>query len=186
MSWSVLLIPAPGDPHGLLVPGLCGSQPPRVWRDDTTGEWSETRPVTEQDHPCYSLPDLPSTAALALAWQGRVCPEGRLRAELALAAAVKRDATSGVAWRRGDQAVDALISRGRWWLETWVASAGDTGFAGGAVFGNSLSFGDFHADKSVALLRPPGIGDGPVLDMWALAAVLSQHVGGSVIVRGAP
>lgn len=36
---TLLLVPAPGDPHGLLAKGRCGSRPPVAYR---TSEWRET------------------------------------------------------------------------------------------------------------------------------------------------
>lgn len=36
---SILIVPSPGDPLGLLAPGLCGAMPPRAWRPPSGDDW---------------------------------------------------------------------------------------------------------------------------------------------------
>ena len=71
---AVLLIPAEGDPHGLLSPGVGGSRPPMAFKWDTRyhrlkeddGRWAA----------CGSeWPNKPGDA-LVLAWDGKVVPAG--------------------------------------------------------------------------------------------------------------
>jgi hypothetical protein len=65
----VLLIPAPGDPGGLLAEPVCGGRPPTAW--EWNGDWRED---------AYSGPALPHEEALVLVWDGAVVPEGCDRA----------------------------------------------------------------------------------------------------------
>lgn len=68
----VLLVPAAGDPLGLLAEGPCGARPPRAaldWRDHGHRRWRDA------SDPRYDWP--PGTPlALVLAWDGEVVPEG--------------------------------------------------------------------------------------------------------------
>ena len=71
---AILLVPSPGDPHGLLAPGACGAVPPTVacFLDKIEGAcWMDD-------------PDM-KPAALVLAWNGRAVPEGCDRAIRVLA-----------------------------------------------------------------------------------------------------
>jgi hypothetical protein len=72
---AILLVPAPGDPHGLLAPGKCGAMPPIM------GRW----PLAP-DHWIAGVrcPEIDSGTkcqhALVLAWDGEPVPEGCDRA----------------------------------------------------------------------------------------------------------
>ena len=78
----VLLVPAEGDPHGLLADGPCGARPPLVYRSRGCGVG---HPDTWQSHSefvrrgeCYMC-DFPEEA-LVLFWDGKLVPEGMDRA----------------------------------------------------------------------------------------------------------
>lgn len=80
---AVLLVPAEGDPHGLLKEGPCGARPPKAWRCD------ERYHRLEADHGRWfsmseseaHLPALESGGdALVLFWDGKLVPEGMDRA----------------------------------------------------------------------------------------------------------
>jgi len=72
---AILLIPADGDPHGLLAAGPCGARPPVMWNGRVNGGADVWQPH----------PGTPGTArydlqALVLAWDGEVVPVGCLLA----------------------------------------------------------------------------------------------------------
>lgn len=77
--WGIVVIPAAGDPGGLLAEGPCGALPPTVhavegaiatgWRTAIEGVWFEGR--------APHLPDgMPRVQALPLWWNGKLVPEG--------------------------------------------------------------------------------------------------------------
>lgn len=72
---SILLVPADGDPHGLLADGVCGAKVPimhRVWgpRRDPIPRWLDG---------AKSSPILANAEALVLAYQGKPVAEGCYR-----------------------------------------------------------------------------------------------------------
>ena len=87
---AVLLIPADGDPHGLLAPGKCGVVPPTAWlhpavtnrprgygrepRQDVPERWllSQTTSLAG----VFRRDTTSNRGALVLVWEGSVCPEG--------------------------------------------------------------------------------------------------------------
>ena len=64
---AVLLVPAPGDPLGLLATGKCGERPPIVAWYLGLGRWEPMRAYVERQ-------------ALALAWNSKRLPDGIFRA----------------------------------------------------------------------------------------------------------
>lgn len=91
----LLIIPAPGDPHGLLRKGPCGARPPtakEVEFNDAAGivrrEWRPHGKAELVHHcpPIYAERDYDDALrhALALVWDGWVVPEGCDRAKLCL------------------------------------------------------------------------------------------------------
>ena len=82
-AWSVLLVPAAGDPHRLLFGGRCGSQPPMAM------EWTDGVKLWWRAAPCHQsvsrVTDWPTgRRALPLAWEGSLVWEGEHRAARAL------------------------------------------------------------------------------------------------------
>ena len=69
----ILLIPAEGDPHGLLREGPCFAAPPVAVWSNVDARWDEapphTRAIYRDGHP-------KRTTALVLAWGGEAVPEG--------------------------------------------------------------------------------------------------------------
>jgi hypothetical protein len=75
----ILLIPAEGDPHGLLREGPCFSAAPAaVWSNVDT-RWDEAPPHTRAIYPDGRAR---RTLALVLAWNGEPVPEGCMLAIL--------------------------------------------------------------------------------------------------------
>ncbi len=66
----VLLVPAEGDPHGLLAEGPCGARPPMAWSGHAVAGWRSGWPPAWASH-----------RALVLAWGGKPVPvsDGWLR-----------------------------------------------------------------------------------------------------------
>ena len=80
---AVLLIPAAGDPHGLLREGPCGARPPMVyegWEGDPLRSWWTTASATANASARF-YPSRAHRRALVLAWDGEPVAEGlgRLR-----------------------------------------------------------------------------------------------------------
>ncbi len=65
---AVLLVPAEGDPHGLIAEGPCGARPPVAYRD--LNRWTDDPPATVWP---------PAPFALVLAWEGKPVAEGIFR-----------------------------------------------------------------------------------------------------------
>ena len=63
---AVLLVPAEGDPHGLLREGPCGARPPMAFLWRAVGRWLAMSPGDETIAP----------RALVLAWGGEPVAEG--------------------------------------------------------------------------------------------------------------
>jgi hypothetical protein len=61
---AVLLIPAEGDPHGLLAEGPCGARPPLAWRLGQGPRWTS-----------YAGQTAGTCPALVLAWNGKPVAE---------------------------------------------------------------------------------------------------------------
>ncbi|NDC89396.1 MAG: hypothetical protein EB075_11450 [Bacteroidetes bacterium] len=61
--YAVLLVPAEGDPHGLLREGMCGARPPLAWMNGPRWVFGW---ASERAH----------VRALVLAWGGKPVPEG--------------------------------------------------------------------------------------------------------------
>ena len=86
---AILLIPAPGDPHGLLAPGKCGAMPPSVYDAPIVG-WVTAETLSRRTHGSFDLDEyengldrairLDYRQALVLAWDGEPVPEGCDRA----------------------------------------------------------------------------------------------------------
>ena len=79
---AVLLVPAEGDPHGLLADGPCGARPPVVYRSRGCGvghsdSWQPHDEFVRRGE-CYMC-DYPDEA-LVLFWDGKLVPEGLDRA----------------------------------------------------------------------------------------------------------
>jgi hypothetical protein len=77
---AILLVPTPGDPHGLLAPGVCGARVPTLYNSTSCGYdahrgWRERHDVRGDCYMC-GHPD----EALVLAWEGEPVPEGVDRA----------------------------------------------------------------------------------------------------------
>lgn len=87
---AILLVPAAGDPHGLLATGACGARPPlayyfpgsKTWNalDDMSRRWRGSRPSELEPH------------ALVLVWGSVVIQEGCDRAARVLASREGLDA----------------------------------------------------------------------------------------------
>ena len=72
---AVLLIPAEGDPHGMLREGPCGARPPiACWDGERWRSWT--------DNGCW-WPVVPGRRALVFAWGGKPVAEGMDRATYA-------------------------------------------------------------------------------------------------------
>lgn len=82
---AVLVVPAEGDPGGLLAEGPCYAWPPRVGR---ANEWT---PMTWDEQGAYD------EEALPLGWDGELVPEGWDRARR-VAREVPDDYLGGEAW----------------------------------------------------------------------------------------
>lgn len=114
MISTILLVPAPGDPHGLLADGACGARVPLAWRpwledygSPTGGEWADVWVFGSADD--YTREE---SAALVLAHRGALAPEGwdRLRR---------------VVWRKGlSTGMWAALSEPElsWQVIEWVAA----------------------------------------------------------------
>ena len=176
---TILLAPPNGDPHGLLASGKAGARPPIAYQyngapwfythAEAMGWWLANRDTMEQPH----------NRALVLALDGEPVEFGVGRAALVFAKHEGAGNALFAAWRRGDQ--NERTRTGRWWLEWFEASPGDRGFAGGATYRRNWSYGDFGADRHVPLKRPDGIGDGWLLDAWALAATIANLLDARVV-----
>ena len=70
---AILLVPAEGDPHGLLKLGPCGARPPMAYQESGTGIWRPYRGPLGEGHP-------ENNDALVLACDGEPVPEGLDRA----------------------------------------------------------------------------------------------------------
>lgn len=114
---AVLVVPAPGDPGGLLAPGACGARPPLVRRWDTArGPWWGR-------HYCPEGSVVTDDYGLPLWWDGCLVPEGwdRLRRRLRAAWPGRemwpahmpddptRDMVAGYAIRIPDQLVSRVV-----------------------------------------------------------------------------
>ncbi len=78
----ILLIPAEGDPHGLLKEGPCGARPPTAWFARCKGvlvpaPHAAARRCGHCDRPLAEC----QQRALVLAWDGKPVPEGCFRAD---------------------------------------------------------------------------------------------------------
>ena len=63
MIAAILLVPAEGDPHGLLAEGPCGARPPMAWlRGRRDGIWRPAPWFPDEREPLW---------ALVLAWDGK-------------------------------------------------------------------------------------------------------------------
>lgn len=98
MTRAILIVPAAGDPHGLLAAGACGSRPPVAWRapavlgrprgygkaprKDLPERWVLCAQTSVAGEKLREL----TTGALVLAWDGKPVPEGCDRAVRAHAA----------------------------------------------------------------------------------------------------
>ena len=72
MIAAILLVPAEGDPHGLLAEGPCGARPPMAWlRGRRDGIWRPAPWFPDEREPLW---------ALVLAWDGQPVAEGMDRA----------------------------------------------------------------------------------------------------------
>ena len=67
---AVLLVPEPGDPHGLLAEGPCGARPPMATHYRRGWRGGKLVPSCAEDHADTF------TYALVLAWDGEPVPEG--------------------------------------------------------------------------------------------------------------
>ena len=67
---AILLVPPPGDPHGLLAPGKCGARVPIVFRC-ACKQWRACG-----DGPCICGYGASLEHALVLAWDGEPVVEG--------------------------------------------------------------------------------------------------------------
>lgn len=177
---TILLIPPPGDALGLLAPGRHGARVPVMYSGWLCGHASHVAWSEKVRDDCYMCRgDI--REALVLADSEGPEPIGFGRAALVFATVEGSGPIVSANLRRGDQNI--AEGTGRWWLEWFEQSKGDTGFAGGAVYGRNRSYGDFGGDRHVALPRPAGIGDGSVLDARALATLLvSRYPGAEVVV----
>lgn len=70
--WGVIVVPASGDPGGLLAVGRCGALPPTVYQSFHPPTWKIGHPG-------------PLLGALPLWWDGALVPEGWDRARRVLA-----------------------------------------------------------------------------------------------------
>jgi hypothetical protein len=175
---AVLYVPVAGDPHGVLAPGVCGATVPMLWRHDLEGTWHDRRPTADSEHPCYSLPDPPATAALVLALAGVPLPEGCDRAARVLAAAEGISTVQGYRFWLGFDSARTRKS---------PLTSGFEAFVGGRMIGWALA-GDIgseqrHYDNEEypALGHPPYAEDHPMLRPWALAHVIAARLGGEVV-----
>ena len=91
---AVLLVPAEGDPHGLLAEGPCGARPPMAQYMPPLWEHSEISPASVEPK-WFAWNEIPDTIpvctneewqwltkphrALVLAWNGKPVPEGVFR-----------------------------------------------------------------------------------------------------------
>ena len=73
---AVLLVPARGDPFGLLKSGPCGARPPRVSRCIACGKWGPWLAVCGSCHGGLAMEVDPVKDALVLAWEGEPVVEG--------------------------------------------------------------------------------------------------------------
>lgn len=73
---AVLVVPAEGDPGGLLAQGLFASGPPAVVARCGCGQWGH--------HGCARLATEPWEMLLPLWWDGQIVPEGMDRARRVL------------------------------------------------------------------------------------------------------
>ena len=73
---AILLVPAEGDPLGLLAEGPCGARPPVAWNGHNNGA-----PDVWWPHPGTPGTARYDTLALVLAWDGKPVPEGLDRLE---------------------------------------------------------------------------------------------------------
>lgn len=94
---TILLVPADGDPHGLLADGACGARPPALTgyacNDATHGRWwpenaEREAPVCPE---CSARKRWCDVTALVLAYRGKPVAEGCDRANRALIAATDGD-----------------------------------------------------------------------------------------------
>ena len=168
---AILLIPAPGDPCGLLAPGKCGAMSPTRW--SPTGEnpdmrWSGSR---------YCLPDWSpdpsSKEALVLAWEGESVAEGCDRAARCLATRMGLNPIEGTLWRTGG------LRDPNWTLQVGSQPV-DRRWA--ITFGPWMQepFNGVPHTQVIGLeraLRPESL-----VAPWALATVCAFCLGGEVVV----
>ena len=162
---AILLVPAAGDPHGLLAPGKCGAMPPIV----------EYTHVGGGKHAWIEQVSLhPPKQALVLSWDGEPVAEGFDRA------ARKLSGRPGTAFfRRSDYAYFA------WSL---VTMDHDDRLFNEYFVGHPI--GDFQrmcesADRGwtrVDALADKDRDAGSLASAWALATVCAARIGGEVVV----
>lgn len=74
---AILLVPATGDPHGLLAPGVCGARVPMAVRlGPPPAPWVDLSPEDSRD-----MTDWEWGMALVLAWEGVAVDAGRQHAD---------------------------------------------------------------------------------------------------------
>ncbi len=73
----ILIVPAKGDPHGLLAEGDCGGRPPMAWYCDDSQAWEQWHRGMDHAEPCaWAAMVERARCALVLAWDGKPVPEG--------------------------------------------------------------------------------------------------------------
>ena len=90
MITAVLLVPAEGDPHGLLREGPCGARPPVACWDG--GRW---RAWTDNG---WWWPVVPDRCALVLAWDGESVAEGLDRLLRAMVPVMEKNGQAAPRW----------------------------------------------------------------------------------------
>jgi hypothetical protein len=100
MIAAVLVVPADGDPGGLLREGPCGARPPMALPDNTGAGW-RWRPYDDAARSARIDHD-PRGCALVLSWDGATVPEGCDRAVRALNAHDRDHGGPKAAWMMWD------------------------------------------------------------------------------------
>ena len=80
MIRAILLVPADGDPHGLLAPGVCGAMPPILMPGSQTLRSRETAETPLEWVSADAMVRYSARAALVLVWDGEPVSEGCDRA----------------------------------------------------------------------------------------------------------